>query len=232
MTQAEISFGLGENATPFEEAVEWFLAKGIMTREEFNRLSDVEKTRAFTVAKIYAADEIQRVYDACERAISLGTTLYDFRQEVGDLAMSRWHAETVFRTNVMSAYGRGHWEQAQQTQSLMPYGRYSAVMDGRTRPSHARLHGLVYRLDHPFWQTYWPPWDYNCRCHVVLLSQWEVDRRGIKVSQIIEPDLPQVSNDFVSPARGGWAPRVSKYHPRLRQQVQDAIHQGQSAGGG
>src|SRR4030042_1976036 len=92
-----------------------------------------------------------------------------------------WHRETVFRTNVLSAYGAGHWEQAQEIRSLRPYARYSAVMDGRTRPSHAALHGLIYPLDHPFWRTYWPPWDYNCRCFAVTLSQWEVEQGGLQV---------------------------------------------------
>jgi SPP1 gp7 family putative phage head morphogenesis protein len=146
---------------PFQEAVDAFLAKGIMTRAEFDQLSAAEKVKAFTAAKVYAADELQRVYDAVLEGIKKGTTYADFARATEDLLASPWHRETVFRTNVLSAYGAGHWEQANQYRALRPYARYSAVMDGRTRPDHAALHGLVYPLDSPFWEKYWPPWDYN-----------------------------------------------------------------------
>jgi SPP1 gp7 family putative phage head morphogenesis protein len=151
-----------------------------------------------------------------------------------DILTRPWHRETVFRTNVLSSYGAGHWQQAQDTRTLRPYARYSAVMDGRTRPRHAALHGLVYPLDHPFWQTYWPPWDYNCRCGAHTLSQWEIDTQGLTVSQ----DAPQrmaggdarptrdarPTNKFVSPAAGqDWQPDYGKYAPELGEQVQRRV---------
>src|SRR4030042_1453082 len=109
-------------------------------------------------------------------------TREDFNKLAAEEILTRpWHRETVFRTNVLSSYGAGHWEQAQEIRALRPYARYSAVMDGRTRPSHAALHGLIFPLDHPFWRTYWPPWDYNCRCFAVTLSQWEVEQGGLQV---------------------------------------------------
>jgi SPP1 gp7 family putative phage head morphogenesis protein len=146
---------------PFQEAVDYFLSKGIMTKAAFDKLSAAEKLKAFTAARIYAADELQRVYDAILSALEKGATYREFAKATEALLTAPWHRETVFRTNVLSAYGAGHWQQAQEIRSLRPYARYSAVMDGRTRPAHAALHGLVYPLDHPFWQRYWPPWDYN-----------------------------------------------------------------------
>ena len=213
---------------PFTEAVEFFLAKGIMTRAEFNALAAAEKARAFTAAWVHAADELQVVYDAVLAALEKGSTLREFVIATEDILTRPWHRETVFRTNVLSAYGRGHWEQAQAARTLRPYARYSAVMDGRTRPRHAALHGVVYPLDHPFWQTYWPPWDYNCRCAAVTLSQWEIDTQGLQVSQ----DVPsedggrdaRPTNNFVSPAAGqDWRPDYGKYAPALGEQVQRRV---------
>ena len=208
---------------PFAEAVAWFLDKEILTREDFNKLAAEMKGKAFTAARVLAADELQAVYDAVLTAIESGQTLRDFVLATEEILTRPWHRETVFRTNVLSSYGAGHWEQAQEIRALRPYARYSAVMDGRTRPSHAALHGLIYPLDHPFWRTYWPPWDYNCRCFAVTLSQWEVEQGGLQVRQGGTGHLPRPQNDFVSPAAGGrWQPDYGKYAPELGAALQEA----------
>jgi SPP1 gp7 family putative phage head morphogenesis protein len=213
---------------PFDEAVEFFLAKGIMTRGEFDKLAAAEKARAFTAAYVYKADELQRVYDAVLAALEKGTTLGDFVKATEDILTRPWHRETVFRTNVLSSYGAGHWDQAQAIRELRPYARYSAVMDGRTRPRHAALHGLVYPLDHPFWLTYWPPWDYNCRCAAITLSQGEIDTQGLQVNQGAVP-ASGPHNNFVSPAQGGkWQPDYGKYAPELAGRLRRAV-EGQKA---
>jgi SPP1 gp7 family putative phage head morphogenesis protein len=197
--------------------VNFFLSKRIMTRAEFDRLAAAARVRAFTAAYVHAADQLQTVYNACLAAIAKGQTLTDFVKQTENILTRPWHRETVFRTNVLSAYGRGHWEQAQAARAMRPYARYSAVMDGRTRPSHTRLHGLIYPLEHEFWKTYWPPWDYNCRCGAFTLSQSEIDTQGLKVSR----ELPQgvgPRNNFVSPARGEeWQPDLGKYDVGIKQ---------------
>ncbi|WP_277989913.1 phage head morphogenesis protein [Pseudomonas aeruginosa] len=54
-------------------------------------------------------------------------------------------------------------------------------MDSVTRPSHAALHGKVYRWDDPIWQHIMPPNGYNCRCRIVPLTAAAVRRRGLTV---------------------------------------------------
>ncbi len=212
---AEFNGHFGEEIPPFQEAVDWFLAKRIVTRAEFDKLSAEMRAKAFTAARVYAADDLLAVYNAVLASIEQGLTQWDFTKEMGKILPRAWHRETVFRTNVLSAYGAGHYEQAKQVAALRPYWRYSAVMDGRTRPSHARLHGMVWPLDHPATQLFWPPWDYNCRCGATTLSQWEVDQEGLEV-QTDHADWPQPDPKFQSPARGGrWEPDYEKYPAEL-----------------
>ncbi|MFA6721233.1 MAG: phage minor head protein [Candidatus Cloacimonadaceae bacterium] len=211
-----------EHIPPFQEAVDWYLEKKIVTREVFETLSREARTKAFTAARVYAADELLNVYKALELAIEKGSTYQEFRAMIGELMPRPWHRETVFRTNVLSAYGAGHHQRAQETRHLRPYGRYSAVMDGRTRPSHARLHGLVYPLDHQFWQRYWPPWGYNCRCGVRTLSQMEVAEEGLAVQDEMT-GLPEPEKKFASPAGAKWEPDIAKYPPALKYLVADQI---------
>ena len=220
----EFTGAFGGEMPPFEEAVDWFIAKTAMTRAQFDQLAAAEKGKAFTAAYVHQADQLQRVYDACREAIEQGRTLAEFKKQVGEVLTQPWHRETVFRTNVLSAYGAGHWEQAQEIKYLRPYGRYSAVMDGRTRPTHAALHGLVYPLDHPFWKSYWPPWDYNCRCGAVTLSEWEVERDNLEVRRELRPDLPPPAKKFQSPAAGvSFSPDYGKYEPGLAEQLRETV---------
>jgi len=145
---------------PFAEAVDAFLAKGIMTRAEFDKLSAAEKAKAFTAARVYAADDLQRVFDALGAALEKGLTYRDFVTATENILTSPWHRETVFRTNILSSYGSGHWQQAQATKESRPYVIYRDMGDGRVRPDH-RLGGLVLRIDDPFVQSHWCPWAHN-----------------------------------------------------------------------
>ncbi|HEP9359748.1 TPA: minor capsid protein, partial [Pseudomonas aeruginosa] len=52
-------------------------------------------------------------------------------------------------------------------------------MDGKTRPSHAALNGVVYRHDDPVWSSIYPPNGFNCRCRVTAISESGMKRRGL-----------------------------------------------------
>ncbi len=146
---------------PFSEAIAYFRRKlgRILTRDEFDKLELAEKARAFTAARVVAADQLQALYDSLDKIINSGGTLRDFQEVARPLLTEPWHLNLVFQQNVASAYGAGHLEQARQAQDMRPYGRY--IAGANPRPSHEALHGLVYPLDHPFWEAHWPPWDYN-----------------------------------------------------------------------
>lgn len=62
------------------------------------------------------------------------------------------------------------WEKIQDEKEKFPYLKYVTVGDDRVRPSHAKLDGTIRRVDDPFWDTHFPPWEYNCRCTVQRLE--------------------------------------------------------------
>ena len=63
-----------------------------------------------------------------------------------------------------------------------PYWMLVAIMDGDTRPEHALLNGVVYPADDPFWQVWYPPNGWGCRCRVVTLSAADVERMGLRIA--------------------------------------------------
>jgi SPP1 gp7 family putative phage head morphogenesis protein len=104
--------------------------------------------------------------------------------------------DNIFRTNVQTAYNVGRYKQMQSVAKARPFWQYSAVNDSRTRPTHRALHGRVYRHDSPFWDTFYPPNGFRCRCKVKTLSERQVRERGLTVhegnglGELIEPVGP------------------------------------------
>jgi uncharacterized protein with gpF-like domain len=55
-----------------------------------------------------------------------------------------------------------------------------AVLDSRTRPEHAELNGLIFRHDDPFWNSFYPPNGWRCRCRVNALSDYNLKSKNMK----------------------------------------------------
>lgn len=49
--------------------------------------------------------------------------------------------------------------------------QYRTVGDDHVRPEHAALHGVTLPMSDPFWQEYYPPNGWNCRCSVTQVRK-------------------------------------------------------------
>lgn len=78
------------------------------------------------------------------------------------------------------------WQQIERTKALYPNLKYMAIMDDRTRDDHRALNGKIYPVDHSFWNTYYPPNGWRCRCNVLQTDQ-PVDMMD---------DPPEIPKDF------------------------------------
>lgn len=54
--------------------------------------------------------------------------------------------------------------------------QYRTAHDGRVRPEHAALHNVTLPITDPFWQEYYPPNGWNCRCTVVQVRKSKYPR--------------------------------------------------------
>ena len=168
---------------------------------DWRDVSAEEHLAQFTFAKAAHLDVLQAVRAEVDRALAEGRTL---RQFVGELRPRLqklgWWGEkemvdprtgerrlveigprrlaTIFDTNLRMAHARGRWERIQALKEEMPYLRYVATLDARTRPEHARWHGTVLRVDDPWWRSHYPPNGWRCRCAVQQLSESDLRRRG------------------------------------------------------
>lgn len=180
---------------PANEAAAVFGRKTAVDAAFFDRLSADGKRRAFKIAGIHKVRLVQRARDIVERAIRDGTSFADVRRELARLfkkekqvAPLAARLRLMFQQNAQEAYNDARREVLDDSEitAAFPFRQYLTVGNGRAgvngvRPSHAALHGKVFRWDDPFWDSFTPPWDYNCRCTMVALTAGQVRRMGVKV---------------------------------------------------
>ena len=190
-----------------EEAFEFFLQKGMSRSFRWDEMVRNEHDVAFTVAKLMNGDLLDFVKKELTKVIDSGATFDDFSDKIAPaLQRHGWwgkrdvidpltgqviearlgsasRLETIFRTNLQSAYAKGQWESIEENMSTMPYLMYDAVDDSRVRPEHARWDGIVLPASHSFWESHYPPNGYNCRCGVIQLSWEDLQDYGLQVSQ-------------------------------------------------
>ncbi len=190
---------------PPKKAIEYLRSKGYEITWDWEELWQDAQAKAFTVAKVTRLDILQDIRNAVETAISEGKTLRWFTKELTPVLQSKgwwgkqehvdqgtgeisevqlgspWRLQTIYRTNLQTAYMAGRYAEQMANVDDRPYWMYVAILDSRTRPSHRAMNGKVFRYDDPFWQSFYPPNGWGCRCRVVALSHDEIIVRGIKV---------------------------------------------------
>lgn len=190
-----------------EKAIAYFQAKGLKPTFSYAEMLDQEHDKAFTVAKMMNVDMLAQVRASLDSALANGTPFKEWadsitpilqsggwwgRQEVLDPLTgqpivaqlgSPWRLETIFRTNMQSAYAAGAWQEIEAQAEIAPFLMYDAVDDFRTRPLHASWDRKVLPVKHSWWNSHYPPNGYNCRCGVIQLSAEEVEALGLQVAR-------------------------------------------------
>lgn len=204
----------------FAEASKWFRSKLPVTEAEWEGLSERARQRAFSVGGITQLDMVQEVWDAIDDAIAKGSTLEEFKESVGDKLASAWggespwRIESIFRTNVQTAYNAGRYEQQQDPDviALRPYLKYSAILDSRTTPECRAAHGTILPASHPWWLTHQPPLRWNCRATAVSLTEEQAREMGGETSS---PTDVMGAPGFGAPPKLEWAPDMGRYDAEL-----------------
>lgn len=228
--------GLGDIPTDplqFEEAIRALLDRVPMTRELYDQLLEAERNFAFTVSNVAQADVVADVLDGIERAVRDGTTLDDFKDDIGGRLEESWggeipgRIETIFRTNVMTAYGQGRYEQHTDDAVIAarPYWRLDGVLDKDTSEICEPLlkAKIVLPADHPWWNGHYPPLHYNCRDLITALTKEQAQDEGITRSP---PDIKALPGfgDAPSGAGSDWEPDPrAEYQAPLAGALEDKL---------
>ena len=182
---------------PPEDAIRFWRQRANLTWDEAKELSEAARARAFYVTGLLQQDLVNKVSDALRQALENGETLEDFRKRIPEIIKNQgwkdYRVETIFRTNMQTAYAAGRYAKMTAVKKTRPYWQYIAIMDKRTRPSHAVLHEKIYPANHEFWESNYPPNGFRCRCAVRTLSQRQIDSENLEVQK--EMPKPQFWTD-------------------------------------
>lgn len=212
----------------FKAAVEFLKKKKSVSKEEFLKMDEASRAKAFMVSGYTKEEVLDSFLQALTEAVELGTTKEEFQkkmntflEENGYEGVNPFKADVIFQTNLQTAYNAGHYKSMTDDTAvkLRPFWQYRTAADGNVREEHAQMHGKVYRADDPIWDVWYPPNGFRCRCSVVSLSERQVKERGLTVEtkpprkvdwetgEILEsrPDKGFATN----PAKQVWEPDLT-----------------------
>ncbi len=188
-----------------KEALDYLRSKGLAATDHWWNTWQDAHDRAFVVSKMTRLRLLSQTRQVVDDMLAGGSTLrvaakeletemrkagWWGRQALADEAGgtdivqigSMHRINTILRTNMQTAYAAGRWRRQQEVRGFRPYWEYIAVIDGATRHSHRKLHGLVMRAGDPAWDAIYPPNGFNCRCRVRAITEREVRRRGLRAT--------------------------------------------------
>lgn len=206
-----------------EKGADYLRRKIAFTPEEFAELDDEARSVAFTVTKAMSLDAVEKVRDALADDVAFGGTLKAFKGRIAEVidesALAPHHVEALYRTHTARAHAYGQWTTLSHPllADQWPYLWYVHVGDSRVRDEHLYLgtHGLngtgIYRADDPFWEKWFPPCGWNCRCAVIPLSIANAAHRGVaEAIEWLRTGIPPINPQWTPPPPfdlpPGWVP--------------------------
>jgi Phage Mu protein F like protein len=198
-------------ANPSPEVLRYFAEKKLKPSFSYKDVWGEEHGHAFTVAKSAGFDILQDVRDAVQAAIENGETFETFKTKLEPVLRSKgwWgtrkiidpktgekvnaklgtprRLKIIYESNLRAARSAGQFERAMRTKGVLPYFQYRLGPSEVHRPLHQEKDGLILPVDDPFWDQWFPPNGWGCKCWLRTLTKAEAaDSGGVSARPKIE----------------------------------------------
>ena len=227
--QPDLDISFSAEPLHFEEAIDFFKGKVSLTKEEWENLEPKLRFRAFTVSRLAEADHIEmlrgRLLNAMEKGEYFTETWKDVKTftEDADQPFSARYFETVYRTNIQSAYNAGRLMQYQN--NMPPAWELLFIEDGRTSDICRGLasiagNGKALAASHSFWSAYgFPPYHFNCRTTFRAVYDYEIGH-GMEIENV---PMKQIRQNFKPQEGFGGNPIEKESWWRLTDKMKERI---------
>jgi len=211
---------------PPPEASRYLRNKSLRPSFDYRDVEPEEHAVAFTVAKAGQADVLTSIRSAVQKAIDEGQTLAQFKKDLTPQLqeMGWWGKQevvdpltgetrlvqlgsprrlrTIYRSNLRSARAAGQWDRIQRTKDALPYLTYNLGPSERHREAHVARAGTTLPVEHPFWETWYPPNGWGCKCWLRQITVEEANSIGVS------EDPKVITYDAINPRTGEVRTRV------------------------
>lgn len=144
---------------------------------------------AFSGAKSYA--EMKELRDAVhENGNRLSFTDYKRRARKINVAYNENYLEAERQVVISSGTQGSRWLDIEDSVDEYPYLEYVTANDEHVREEHRGLHGIILPVNDPFWNNYYPPNGWRCRCSTRKRSEREYEQKKQRYENRNRESLP------------------------------------------
>lgn len=142
------------------------------------------KRQAARVEDLTVGGVIDDVLEVILQAEADGIPYGEIQAFLDDYLKGRWGdaasplLDTIFRTNVQTAFNSLRYLRMAADTEARPYWRFTAVLDKRTSAPCVSCHGTTLAASDTWWATHWPPLHHRCRSTVVALTARDLETVG------------------------------------------------------
>lgn len=197
-----------------EEAVTYLQRRGALKETfDWRDLWQDEHATQFTVSRLTRLDILKTIQEGIGKSVDGDLSRRDWTRDIKALLVKEgWWGEKevldpvtgklvktvfdparlklIYDTNTNMAYSAGLWERIQRNKATSPYLRYITKRDERVRVTHQAWDNVTLPVDHPFWDTHYPPNGWRCRCRAMSMSQAQYD--DWKAKRRIKTEAPPI----------------------------------------
>ena len=94
---------------------------------------------------------------------------------------------TEFDTAKGTARMAARWKDFEAESDLF-HLQYNTAKDNKVRPQHRVWNGITLPISHPFWDTHYPPVDWNCRCDVQQVANSTPQTPDLRLKEVKKPN--------------------------------------------
>lgn len=133
---------------------------------------------------------------------------------------NRTWLQTEFNQASQAAVTARQWREFEENADLFPNLKYKTVKDENVRESHKVLHNKIYPINHSFWDTYYPPNGWGCRCTVEQTDEQADEELPERL-----PGMPEYMKNNTGKTAKVWDETHPYYNTSKSKEVLDFVHQ-------
>lgn len=225
------------------KAIEYLQSKKPQTSFDYDEIMHETHNKVFTIAKLNDLNLLKDIQNSLIEALKNGDKFETWKKqitpklkakgwfgdevevinpktgEVKNIKVGTSRLKKVFETNMRIAKAQAQWENI--LQSNKEYVRWVSLLHGNRRKEHLALHGMILRVDDPFWINNRPPCGYGCKCSIQGVSESELKLYDWKLSKQTPADL--ADKNFNYDKNLGVEKLEKLYKEKISQVIQNFI---------